>query len=111
MTLPADSKLIQHPYEQYLAVLKEYVYNSPVWQEKTKEEQANFAKWQEILGNKIKSLEDVLVVGDVLTVVKLMVNRCQKAYLKKMLNKIIQLTDWGLAQQFKSQKSSLYTKW
>ncbi|AKU74267.1 histidine phosphatase super family protein [Francisella tularensis subsp. tularensis] len=36
MTLSADSRLIQFPYEQYLAVLKKYVYNSPEWQNKTK---------------------------------------------------------------------------
>ena len=48
MTLSADSRLIQFPYEQYLAVLKKYVYNSPAWQNKIKEVHPNFAKRQQI---------------------------------------------------------------
>ncbi|WP_052399197.1 histidine phosphatase family protein [Candidatus Francisella endociliophora] len=104
MTLSADSRLIQFPYEQYLAVLKEYIYNTQVWQSKTKEVQENFAKWQEILGNKITGLNDVITVGDVLIVAKAHSKPLPKGLSQDDANKIIHLTDWGLAQQFKSQK-------
>ncbi len=40
--------LIQFPYEQYLDVLKKYVYNSAALQNKIKEVHPNFAKWQQI---------------------------------------------------------------
>lgn len=106
MTLSSDSKLIEFPYPKYLAVLKKYVYNSPAWQAKTKEVAPDFAKWQKILGNKISGLDDVLVIGDVLTVAKAHDKPLPKGLSQKDANKIISLTSWGLAQQFKSQKVS-----
>ncbi|MDE4963777.1 acid phosphatase, partial [Francisella tularensis subsp. holarctica] len=53
MTLSADSRLLQFTYEQYLAVLKKFVYNSPECKNKTKEAAPNFAIWKQILGNRI----------------------------------------------------------
>ncbi|AHH45626.1 acid phosphatase [Francisella tularensis subsp. holarctica PHIT-FT049] len=106
MTLSADSRLIQFPYEQYLAVLKKYVYNSPEWQNKTKEAAPNFAKWQQILGNRISGLNDVITVGDVLIVAQAHGKPLPKGLSQEDADQIIALTDWGLAQQFKSQKVS-----
>jgi acid phosphatase len=106
MTLTADSKLLQFPYPKYLAVLKKYVYNSPAWQNKTKEVAPNFAKWQKILGNKISGLDDILVIGDVLIVAKAHDKPLPKGLSQDDANKIIALTSRGLADQFKSQKVS-----
>ncbi|AFJ42590.1 histidine-type phosphatase [Francisella noatunensis subsp. orientalis] len=104
MTLSAESKLIQFPYKLYLAVLREYIYNSKIWQDKTKETEPNFAKWQQILGNKISGLNDVITVGDVLIVAKAHGKPLPKGLSQEDADQIIALTDWGLAQQFKSQK-------
>lgn len=104
MTLSEDSKLIGFPYEQYLDILKKYVYNSPVWIDKTKEVQPNFEKWQKTLGNKITGLDDILTIGDVLIVAKAHNKPLPKGLSQEDADKIIHLTDWGLAQQFKSQK-------
>jgi acid phosphatase len=104
MTLTEDSKLIGFPYEYYLSVLKKYIYNSPSWLQKTKEIEPNFEKWHKILGNKISSLADIITVGDVLIVAKAHGKPLPTGLSQADADKIIELTDWGLAQQFKSQK-------
>ena len=57
-----------------------------------------------ILGNKISGLNDILVIGDVLIVAKAHVKPLTDGLSQEDADKIITLTDWGLAQQFKSQK-------
>ncbi|APC90753.1 MULTISPECIES: histidine phosphatase family protein [Francisella] len=104
MTLPADSRLIKFPYEQYLDILKKYIYNTPVWQNKTKEVQQNFKKWQKILGNKITGLNDIATIGDVLIVAKAHDKPLPEGLSQEDANKIIDLKDWGIVQKFKSQK-------
>ncbi|MGQ4001853.1 histidine phosphatase family protein [Francisellaceae bacterium CB299] len=104
MTLTEDSKLIGFPYEYYLSVLKKYIYNSPSWLQKTKEIEPNFGKWHKTLGNEISSLADIITVGDVLIVAKAHGKPLPKGLSQADADKIIELTDWGLSQQFKSQK-------
>lgn len=104
MTLSEDSKLIGFPYEYYISVLKKNIYQSPVWLKKTKEVKPNFARWQEILGNKITGLNNIITVGDVLIVAKAHGKPLPKGLSQENANEIIEITDWGLAQQFKSQK-------
>ncbi len=70
MTLSRGSTLIGFPYEHYLRVLKNYIYSSPAWLQKTKEFEPSFEKWHKILGNKTYSLADIITVGNVLIVAK-----------------------------------------
>ncbi|QLE79045.1 histidine-type phosphatase [Francisella sp. Scap27] len=104
MTLSEDSKLVSYPYENYLKILKKHIYQSPAWLKKTKEVKPNFKKWQQILGNKITGLNDIITVGDVLIVAKAHGKPLPKGLPQKDADQIIEITDWGLAQQFKSQK-------
>ncbi len=106
MTLTEASKLIMFPYLDYLKVLKENVYNTKVWQDKEKELAPEFKNWTKILGNKITGLNDVLSVGDVLIVAKAHEKPLPKGLSQQEADKIIELTSWGLTQQFKSQKVS-----
>lgn len=105
-TVSKNSHLIMMPYLQYLAILKKYVYPSKVWVDKNNEYQPEFKKWTEILGNKITTLANVLSVGDVLIVAKHHNKPLPKGLSEASAQKLINLTSWGLAAQFKSEKVS-----
>jgi len=105
-TVSKTSHLIMMPYLQYVAILKEYIYPSKVWQAKDKEYQPEFKEWTKILGNKITTLANILGVGDVLIVAEHHNKPLPKGLSKENAKKIIDLTSWGLATQFKSEKVS-----
>ncbi|MDE4957670.1 acid phosphatase, partial [Francisella tularensis subsp. holarctica] len=71
-------------------------YNSPDWHTKTKEAAPHFAKWQQIRGNRISGLNDVITVGDVLIVAQAHGNPLPKGLSQEDADQIIALTDWGL---------------
>ena len=104
--VPADSHLIMVPYPQYLKILKKYIYTGKVWQDKEKDFQPKFKEWTKILGNKITGLADILSIGDVLIVAKHHNLPLPKGLTEKDAQQIIDLTSWGLAVQFKSEKVS-----
>ncbi len=105
MTLTEDSKLIGLPYEYYLGVLKKKISTILLNGFKKLKKVSIFLKnGRKILGNKISSLADVITVGDVLIVAKAHGKPLPDGLSQADADKIIELTDWGLAQQFKSQK-------
>ena len=106
MTLSEDSKLLMFPYPEYLKVISKYVYNTKAWKDKQKELKPDFEKWSKILGNKINGLDDILTIGDVLIVAKAHGKPLPQGLSQEDADKIIDVTSWGLADQFKSQSIS-----
>ncbi len=103
MILPESSKLLMYPYPEYVKIIQKYVYNTKVCQDKEKELAPEFKKWSKILGNKISGLNDVLAIGDTLIVAKAHGKPLPKGLSQEDANKIIEITSWGLALQFKEQ--------
>lgn len=65
-TLPDSSTMILMPYPQYLKLLEKYVYPTKKWKETEEEIKPKMEKWGQAVGYNIKTLGDVLTVGDVL---------------------------------------------
>ncbi|MDE5000921.1 acid phosphatase, partial [Francisella tularensis subsp. holarctica] len=65
-----------------------------------------FAKWQQILGNRISGLTDVITVGEVLSVAQAHGKPLPTGLSQEDADQISAVTDWGLAQQLKSQTVS-----
>jgi len=103
-TVSKDSSLIMTPYPKYIKILQKNIYPEKVWQNKDKEMRPQYKKWSEILGNKIENLGDVLSIGDVLIVAEHHNLPMPKGLSEKSAKEIIELTDWGLATQFKNEK-------
>jgi len=101
-TLPVSDFTILTQYPQYTALLQQYVYNSPAWLALQAKYQPYFAKWQQVLGNPVNSLSDVLAVGDMLIVAKAHNLTMPKGLSTQDINNIINATNTGLAIQFQT---------
>lgn len=105
-SLPDNSYMILTPYQTYLKILDKYVYSSKEWTDKQNELKPKFEVWEKILGNKVKTLGDVLTIGDVLIVAKQHKLPMPEGLSNEDVQEILQATSWGLAQQFKSESVS-----
>jgi len=100
-TLPDSSTMILTPYPIYLKLLEKYVYPSKEWKDAEEAVKPKMAKWSDAVGYDIKTLGDVLTVGDVLICAKSH-NLSYPAELSDdEAQKIIGLTNDELAKQFK----------
>ena len=105
-TVAADSGAIMLPYDRYMAVMQQYVWNQPQWTSIESSSQAKYAQWSKILGNKISSLNDVMTVGDVLIVRDAHGIALPNGLSRKQADEIIEMTERALADEFRSPKAA-----
>ena len=99
-TTPDSSTLILTPYPLYLKILGKYVYNSKDWKDTEIKIQPEMKRWSDAVGYDIKSLGDVLTVGDILICAKSHNLAYPVSLSSNDANEIIELTDSKLASQF-----------
>ncbi|HBM17585.1 MAG TPA: acid phosphatase [Lentisphaeria bacterium] len=99
-TLPDSSTMILMPYPEYLKLLEKYVYSTQKWKDAEKETQPKMKKWSAAVDYNIKSLGDVLTVGDILICAKSHNLPYPAGLSDKDAQEIIELTNYKLAHQF-----------
>lgn len=102
-TVADGSSLIMVPYPEYQEILKRYVFSSPEWIDKENAYKEKFKQWQDILGNNVQSLNDVLSIGDTLIVRKAHDIPLPEGLSEQDEKDIIDLCEWALAFQFRNQ--------
>ena len=103
-TVADGSTLLMVPYPEYQKILKRYIFGSTEWINKENAYKEKFKQWQDILGNKVQSLNDVLSIGDTLIVRKAHNIPLPEGLSKQDEADIIDLCEWALAFQFRNQK-------
>ena len=103
MTTTEESHLLMIPYLDYLKVLKDHVYPTDAWKNKTKEVESNFANWSKISGDKIDTLEKAVGFGGQLNCAIANNKTLPKGITLEEAEKVVDLTSWGLCAQFKNE--------
>ncbi|WP_462324245.1 histidine phosphatase family protein [Desulfoplanes sp.] len=103
-TVPEGATLLMESYPDYQKILKLYVFTANEWVNKEEVYRKKFEQWQDILGNEVDGLDDVLTIGDVLIVRKAHGVPLPQGLSHRDEAEIIGLCDWALAFQFKNEK-------
>lgn len=66
-----DVMVQQMTYQEYIALMEQYVYPTPEWQQKENSLRSKFPLWSKITGIEVNSLDDLQYLGDTLYIHKL----------------------------------------
>ncbi|MDF2939419.1 MAG: hypothetical protein K0R66_61 [Gammaproteobacteria bacterium] len=83
--------------KQKQAILQQYVFNSPAWQQKNAELQPYYAKWGKATGIKITNPDQVIMLGDTLYVRQLHHIPPPSGLSQQDIQMIINTNLWGMA--------------
>jgi lysosomal acid phosphatase len=93
--------LPDHNPKAHKAVLEKYVFNLPVWQQKTAELSPQFKRWSELLGIKISSIQQLSKIADRLHIQQLYHFPLPAKLTKEDANVLIDAGRWVFVTTFK----------
>lgn len=105
-TVPDGSSLLLTPYPVYEKILEKYVVRTPAWLAREAAIRPRLAKWSRAVGQKLESLRDVMGVGDVIHCATSHGFRAPPELSPEDVREILDVTSWGLAQEFKVEATS-----
>lgn len=98
-TVPKDSDSLFFP-QQPMPLFKRYVFSSPDWQQKNAELAPNYARWSEASGMKIKTLYNIIGLGDALYIRQVHNVPLPQGLSKQDVQTIISAYQWAIARLF-----------